>query len=59
MCSISQFITDMFTLLTQKLQLSYWTDVVEEFFTSSALLKLTLWKDKQREEVKAFGPSLI
>lgn len=31
--------------------------MVEEFFTSSALLKLTLWKDNQKEEAKVFGPS--
>jgi len=33
--------------------------MVEEFFTSSATLKLTLWKDNQRVEAKVFGSSLI
>ena len=33
--------------------------MVEEFFTSSATLKLTLWKDNQKVEAKVFGPSLI
>jgi hypothetical protein len=33
--------------------------MVEEFFTSSATLKLTLWKDNQKVEAKVFGSSLI
>lgn len=38
----------------QKLQLTHWEKMVEEFFTSSATLKLTLWKDNQKVEAKVF-----
>ncbi|KAI0250857.1 LIM-domain binding protein, partial [Lactifluus subvellereus] len=39
---------------SQKLQLSYWMNLVDEFFLSSATLKLTLWKDNQLVEAKVF-----
>ncbi|KAI0289515.1 LIM-domain binding protein-domain-containing protein [Russula brevipes] len=38
----------------QKLQLSHWANLVNEYFTSTATLKLTLWKDNQRVEAKVF-----
>ncbi|KAI9511281.1 LIM-domain binding protein [Russula earlei] len=38
----------------QKLQLSHWENLVEEYFTPSATLKLTLWKDNQKVEAKVF-----
>ncbi|KAI0299759.1 LIM-domain binding protein [Multifurca ochricompacta] len=38
----------------QKLQLSHWMGLVEEFFLASATLKLTLWKDNQKVEAKVF-----
>ncbi|KAI0285276.1 SNF2 family N-terminal domain-containing protein [Russula brevipes] len=37
-----------------KLRLSHWENLVEEFFTPLATLKLTLWKDNQKEEAKVF-----
>ncbi|PPQ63972.1 hypothetical protein CVT24_009095 [Panaeolus cyanescens] len=37
-----------------KLQLSYWNDLVKEYFTPKAIMKLTLWKDNQRNEAKPF-----
>jgi hypothetical protein len=39
---------------SQKLQLSHWVGLVEEFFLASATLKLTLWKDNQKVEAKVF-----
>jgi len=39
---------------SQKLQLSHWMSLVEEFFLASATLKLTLWKDNQKVEAKVF-----
>ncbi|KAH9963371.1 LIM-domain binding protein [Lactifluus volemus] len=39
---------------SQKLQLSHWSKLVEEFFVNSATLKLTLWKDNQKVEAKVF-----
>lgn len=44
---------------SQKLQLSHWIGLVEEFFLASATLKLTLWKDNQKVEAKVFGLSLF
>ncbi|KAI0260497.1 LIM-domain binding protein, partial [Gloeopeniophorella convolvens] len=38
----------------QRLQLLHWERLVEDFFLSSATLKLTLWKDNQRLEAKVF-----
>ena len=42
----------------QKLQLSYWDHLVDDYFTSRAIMKFTLWKDSQRNEAKLFGSSL-
>ncbi|KAI0253041.1 LIM-domain binding protein-domain-containing protein [Lactifluus subvellereus] len=39
---------------SQKLQLSHWVNLVEEYFLTSATLKLTLWKDNQKVEAKVF-----
>lgn len=39
---------------SQKLQLSHWVGLVDEFFLASATLKLTLWKDNQKVEAKVF-----
>lgn len=44
-------------LLRQKLQLSWWNDLIKEFFTPKAVMKFTLWKDNQRNEAKPFGQS--
>ncbi|KAF9268326.1 hypothetical protein L218DRAFT_893298 [Marasmius fiardii PR-910] len=37
-----------------KLQLSWWNDLVRDFFTPKAIMKYTLWKDNQRTEAKVF-----
>ncbi len=39
----------------QKHDLSFWNDVIKEYFTPRALMKLTLWKDNQKNEAKPFG----
>ncbi|KAF9526268.1 LIM-domain binding protein-domain-containing protein [Crepidotus variabilis] len=38
----------------KKYQLSFWNEMVQQFFTPKALMKLTLWKDNQRNEAKPF-----
>ena len=45
--------------ISQKLQFSYWEDVVKDYFTQKAVLKFTLWKDNQRNEAKPFGLSFL
>ncbi|KAG6865560.1 hypothetical protein C0991_001453 [Blastosporella zonata] len=37
-----------------KLQLSWWSDLIREYFTPKAMMKFTLWKDNQRNEAKLF-----
>ncbi|TFK43111.1 LIM-domain binding protein-domain-containing protein [Crucibulum laeve] len=37
-----------------KLQLSWWNDLVRDYFTPKAVMKFTLWKDNQRNEAKPF-----
>ncbi|KAL0581199.1 hypothetical protein V5O48_000787 [Marasmius crinis-equi] len=37
-----------------KLQLSWWNDLVREYFTPKSIMKYTLWKDNQRTEAKVF-----
>lgn len=39
----------------QKHNLSFWNDLIREYFTPSAIMRLTLWKDNQRIEAKPFG----
>ncbi|KAF8726509.1 hypothetical protein AX14_007819 [Amanita brunnescens Koide BX004] len=38
----------------KKLHLSWWEECVKEYFTPSAIMKITLWKDNQRTEAKPF-----
>ncbi|KAG6873974.1 hypothetical protein C0995_007930 [Termitomyces sp. Mi166 len=38
----------------QKVQLSWWNDLIDEYFTPKAIMKFTLWKDNQRNEAKPF-----
>ena len=45
--------------IRQKLQLSYWDGLVRDFFTPKATVKITLWKDNQRNEAKPFGSYAI
>lgn len=44
---------------SQKLQLTYWNNLIKDYFTPRAVLKFTLWKDNQRNEAKPFGESLF
>ncbi|KAF9551561.1 hypothetical protein CPC08DRAFT_768697 [Agrocybe pediades] len=37
-----------------KTQLSWWNDLIKEYFTPKASMKLTLWRDNQRTEAKPF-----
>ncbi|EGO01468.1 hypothetical protein SERLA73DRAFT_48833, partial [Serpula lacrymans var. lacrymans S7.3] len=37
-----------------KLQLSYWENLVREYFMPKAAMKLTLWKDNQKTEARPF-----
>ncbi|KAF8169492.1 LIM-domain binding protein-domain-containing protein [Pholiota molesta] len=37
-----------------KLQLHWWGDLVKEYFTPKAVMKLTLWRDSKRNEAKPF-----
>ncbi|KAL0062631.1 hypothetical protein AAF712_010468 [Marasmius tenuissimus] len=39
----------------EKHQLAWWNDIVREYFTPKAIMKLTLWKDNKRLEAKIFG----
>ncbi|KAH7888142.1 LIM-domain binding protein-domain-containing protein [Phlebopus sp. FC_14] len=38
----------------KKQQLSFWTSLVDTYFTPGAIMKITLWKDNQRAEAKPF-----
>ncbi|KAH9950147.1 LIM-domain binding protein-domain-containing protein [Amylocystis lapponica] len=37
-----------------KMELSYWERFVRDFYTPKSVLKITLWKDNQRNEAKPF-----
>lgn len=37
-----------------KLHLSWWQECIKEYFTPTAIMKITLWKDNQRTEAKPF-----
>lgn len=39
---------------SQKLQLTYWDDLIREYFTPKAIMKLTLWRDSMKNEAKPF-----
>ena len=39
----------------QRLNMSYWNELVQTYFTEKATMKLTLWKDNQQVEAKPFG----
>lgn len=39
----------------QKHHLSYWNELIREYFTPGAVMRLTLWKDNQHLEAKPFG----
>ncbi|KAJ7265934.1 LIM-domain binding protein [Mycena haematopus] len=38
----------------QKLHLSYWENLIREYFTPKAIMKLTLWRDSLKNEAKPF-----
>ncbi|KAJ6543928.1 LIM-domain binding protein-domain-containing protein [Mycena capillaripes] len=39
---------------SQKLHLSYWDNLIREYFTPKAIMKLTLWRDSLKNEAKPF-----
>jgi hypothetical protein len=39
----------------QKHQLNFWDELIKEYFTPKAVMRLTLWKDNQKIEAKPFG----
>ncbi|KAJ6612158.1 LIM-domain binding protein-domain-containing protein [Mycena sp. CBHHK59/15] len=39
---------------SQKLHLSYWDNLIREYFTPKAIMKLTLWRDSMKNEAKPF-----
>ncbi|KAF8966412.1 LIM-domain binding protein, partial [Flammula alnicola] len=52
--SLLQFSGILASEIQTKLQLSWWNDLVKEYFTPKAVMKLTLWRDSQRNEAKPF-----
>jgi hypothetical protein len=50
-----QFSGTLATDNPQKHNINYWDDLIREYFTPSAIMRLTLWKDNQRIEAKPFG----
>ncbi|KAF7331686.1 hypothetical protein MKEN_00048400 [Mycena kentingensis (nom. inval.)] len=38
----------------QKLHLSFWDNMIREYFTPKAIMKLTLWRDSMKNEAKPF-----
>ncbi|KAK7059486.1 hypothetical protein R3P38DRAFT_3167892 [Favolaschia claudopus] len=43
--------------ISQKMHLSYWDNLIREYFTPKAIIKLTLWRDIMKNEAKPFGVS--
>ncbi|KAF7301239.1 hypothetical protein MIND_00688700 [Mycena indigotica] len=41
-------------ILRQKLNLSFWHNMIQEYFTPKAIMKLTLWRDSMKNEAKPF-----
>jgi hypothetical protein len=41
--------------IPQKLHLSFWDELIKEYFTPKASVNVTLWKDNQGVEAKQFG----
>ncbi|TFK64899.1 hypothetical protein BDN72DRAFT_774009, partial [Pluteus cervinus] len=37
-----------------KTNLSWWSDLIQQYFTPKAVMRFTLWKDNQRNEAKPF-----
>ncbi|KAF7330879.1 hypothetical protein MVEN_02427400 [Mycena venus] len=46
--------SDTPTVQSQKLHLSYWDNLIREYFTPKAIMKLTLWRDSLKNEAKPF-----
>ncbi|KAI6023184.1 hypothetical protein PISMIDRAFT_335888 [Pisolithus microcarpus 441] len=48
-------------IIRRKHRLRFWDNLVKEYFTPSAVMKITLWKDNQRVEAKTleFGDSML
>ncbi|KAK7061253.1 LIM-domain binding protein-domain-containing protein [Favolaschia claudopus] len=46
--------SDTPTVQSQKMHLSYWDNLIREYFTPKAIMKLTLWRDSMKNEAKPF-----
>lgn len=49
-----QFSGNLSSESPSKYRLSWWQELITEYFTPKAVMKLTLWKDNQRQEAKPF-----
>ncbi|KAF9076669.1 LIM-domain binding protein-domain-containing protein [Rhodocollybia butyracea] len=49
-----QFSGNLASESKQKHQLSWWTELIREYFTPKAVMRFTLWRDNQRNEAKPF-----
>lgn len=50
-----QFSGNLASESRQKHQLSWWNELIREYFTPRAIMRFTLWKDNLRSEAKPFG----
>lgn len=53
-----QFSGNLASESRQKHQLSWWNELIREYFTPRAIMRFTLWKDNLRSEAKPFGELL-
>ncbi|KAJ3743512.1 LIM-domain binding protein-domain-containing protein [Lentinula detonsa] len=49
-----QFSGNLASESKQKHQLSWWNELIREYFTPKAIMKFTLWRDNERNEAKPF-----
>ncbi|KIK54423.1 hypothetical protein GYMLUDRAFT_77127 [Collybiopsis luxurians FD-317 M1] len=49
-----QFSGNLASESKQKHQLSWWNELIREYFTPKAIMRFTLWRDNQRNEAKPF-----
>ncbi|KAJ3879576.1 LIM-domain binding protein, partial [Lentinula edodes] len=49
-----QFSGNLASESKQKHQLSWWNELIKEYFTPKAIMRFTLWRDNQRNEAKPF-----
>ncbi|KAJ3977431.1 LIM-domain binding protein, partial [Lentinula raphanica] len=49
-----QFSGNLASESKQKHQLSWWNELIREYFTPKAIMRFTLWRDNQKNEAKPF-----